>query len=96
MSDTTPLEAETRFETTTFEYFGRTWTIPTKRHLTHLVRMRDEARRGWADANMIVAETMLGEKQFAELLELNPTEPDFDAFSEQIAKTLGVGSQGNS
>lgn len=96
MSETTSLEAETRFETTTFDHFDRAWTVPTKRHLSHITKMRDEIRAGAYDYNVLVAETMLSPEQFGELLKLDPDEGQLDDFVGEIAKAMGLGSSGNS
>ena len=90
------LKNETTADTTTFEHFGREWTIPTKRHLSHLTRMRDEGRRGWASPDLILAETFLGEKQFADLVKIDPDDEALSEFAEEIGSRLGFGGSGNS
>lgn len=89
------LENETRFETTTFDYFDRSWEVPTKRHLSHLVRMRDEARTGFVSPNLMVSEVMLGPAQFADLVTINPDEVELDGFVNAISKAMGLGDTGN-
>jgi hypothetical protein len=96
MSDTTGLEAETLYDTVDFDHFDETWTIPTKRHLSHIVKMRNEARNGYASAAVIAAETMLGAEQFARLLDVNPDEDQLDEFVEHMSKVMGLGGSGNS
>lgn len=95
MSDS-PLETETLHDTTTFEFFDREWTVPTKRHLSHLRKMRDELRGGWVDINLTVAETFLSADQFRDLLAIDPNEDDLNDFVGHISKALGLGSTGNS
>jgi hypothetical protein len=96
MSETSPLEAETRHETTTFEHFGRDWSVPTKRHLSHVKRMRDEMRSGYSDVNLMVSEVMLGDEQFGDLLDIDPDEDALNEFVEALSKAMGLGSSGNS
>lgn len=95
MSDS-PLETETLNDTTTFKHFDREWTVPTKRHLSHLRRMRDEMRAGITDVNLMIAETFLSPAEFDALLEVDPDEDQLDEFTEQISKSLGLGNSGNS
>ena len=94
--NTSGLEAETQFETIDFDHFGQTWTVPTKRHLSHITRMRNEARLGYASSTVIAAETMLGDEQFGRLLAVNPDEDQLDEFVEHMAKVMGLGGSGNS
>lgn len=90
------LENETTSDTATFEFFDREWTVPTKRHLSHLVKMRDEMRAGTTSADLMIAETFLSGDQFDALLEIDPNEADLDAFTQKISDTLGLGTSGNS
>jgi hypothetical protein len=83
-------------DTATFDHFGTTWTVPTRRRLSHLVQMRDKMNARYGDANIAVAEVFLGPEQFARLLEIDPDEPQLDAFVDQIGKTLKLGDSGNS
>lgn len=100
------LETETLHDQATFEHFGRQWSVPTKRHLSHLRWMRDEASRRFGDWNLIVVEAMLSPEvaksnqqkpdQFEALVELDPTEEDLDVFVGEISKAMGLGDSGNS
>lgn len=90
------LEAETQHETATFEHFGREWSVPTKRHLSHIVRMRNALRTGFEDQNVLVAETMLGPDQFAALLGIDPDESALNGFVDAMASAMGLGNSGNS
>jgi hypothetical protein len=82
--------------TTTFEHFGREWTVPTKRHLSHIKRMRDEMRAGVGDMNLLIAETFLSPEEFDALLALDPDEDRLDKFTDKIAEALGLRDSGNS
>lgn len=90
------LENETLHESTTFEAFGREWTVPTRRHLSHIKKMRDEMRGGVGTVDLMIAETFLSPADFDALLEIDPTEDELDAFTTEISKALGVGDSGNS
>lgn len=90
------LETETLYETTTFEHFDREWSVPTKRHLSHIKKMRDELRSGFADQNLLVAETMLSEEQFLALCDIDPDDDQLNDFVNAIAKAMGIGTSGNS
>lgn len=90
------LENETTGDDIKFEHFGRTWSVPARRHLSHLRRLRDEGRRGWASPDLILIETFLNEGQIDDLLDIDPDEVELAKFGEQIAKALGFGSAGNS
>lgn len=90
------LENETLHETTTIKDFDREWTVPTKRHLSHLVKMRDAVKLGVGGLDLMIAETFLDAAQFADLLELDPDEDQLDKFTQLISDALGLGSTGNS
>lgn len=83
-------------DTVTFPFFDRDWTVPTKRRLSHLVKMRDGMNQRFGDPDVVSAEAMLGDEQFAELLKIDPTEEDLSAFVGKMAEALGLGSTGNS
>jgi hypothetical protein len=96
MSDS-PLETETTGDgTTTFEHFGREWTIPTKRHLSHIKAMRDAMRSGVGSVDLMIAETFLSPEQFLDLLDVDPDEDALDEFTSVIASKMGLGTSGNS
>lgn len=90
------LENETRYETTTFEHFDRTWTVPTRKHLSHIVKMRDEIKAGVGDYDLLIAETFLSADEFAALLEIDPDDRQLDEFTTALSKAMGVGNSGNS
>ncbi len=89
------LENETTAETTTFEALGRTWTLPTRRHLSHLKRISDELRAGYKSQSLVLAEVFLDEEQFEALLEIDPDEEQLTIFAGDIAKHMGYGDAGN-
>lgn len=89
------LETETTSDTVTFDHFGRTWTLPTKRHLSHIKRMRDEVRTGYGSIDLLIAETFLSAEQFDALLEIDPDEDELDKFTDLIADALGLKNSGN-
>lgn len=93
MSD---LDTQTNGDTATFEHFGREWTVPTKRHLSHIRAIKAEIRSGLAPGNDFLAELFLDSEQFAALLEIDPDEDEMTEFGEQVAKAMGVGEKGNS
>lgn len=90
------LENEVTADTTTFEFFDREWTVPTKRHLSHIKRMRDEMRGRVGSVDLMLAETFLSSAEFDALLEIDPDEDQLDEFTTQIAQSLGLGGSGNS
>lgn len=91
------LQTETQHDTTTFEHFDRTWTVPVKRHLSHVVRMRDEMKAGVGTMDLLIAETFLPAAEFRVLVEeVDPDDDAFDAFTSRIAEVMGLGNSGNS
>jgi hypothetical protein len=92
-----PLESETTGDgTTTFEHFDREWTVPTRRHLSHIKAMRDGVRDGVGTWDLLIAETFLTAEQFDDLLVIDPTEQQLDEFTTKVSQALGMGSSGNS
>lgn len=97
MSETpSPLEAETNFETVTFNFFARAWTVPAKRHFSHIKRMRDELQAGFQDYNVLTCETLLNTEQLSALAAIDPDEDQLNEFVGEIAKAMGLGGSGNS
>ncbi|WP_182377896.1 hypothetical protein [Nocardioides sp. WS12] len=90
------IENETTRETATFEHFGREWTIPAKRHLSHMRHMREEGRRSFGNIDLLLAETFLDAEQFEALCDIDPDEQALSDFGDKIGKTLGFGGSGNS
>lgn len=104
MSDS-PLQNETTGKTVTFEALGREWTVPTKKHLSHIAFMRDEARVRFGDWNLLACEAFLSPHvskqnvqepdQLAALHEIDPEESELEEFVSALNVALGIGS-GNS
>lgn len=100
------LETEATSNVVEFNHFGRKWSVPTKRHLSHLKFMRDYARVSVGGLDMMIAEAFLSPfvsaqnqqepDQFDALLEIDPDEPDLSAFTDELTKAMGFGSSGNS
>lgn len=82
--------------TTTFEHFDKTWTVPTKRHLSHIRAIKAEIRLGLMPGNDFLAELFLGAEQFATLLEIDPDEDQMVEFGNKVSAAVGTGSSGNS
>jgi hypothetical protein len=106
MADPTPIEREvhaTPDGMTTVDHFGRTWTVPLKRHFRHVQAMRNQMVRGAGDWDLMIAETFLDDRllagmpagQVEALWELNPTDDDLAEFTKKIAAALGLGASGN-
>lgn len=93
MSD---IETETTgTETTTFEHFGREWTVPIKRQHDHLRRIKAIIRaEGGVDADDVAA-VYLSDEDYNALVDLNVAEDELDGFANAIAKAMGVGDKGN-
>ena len=94
----TDLETESTAEgnTTTFEHFGRTWTVPVKKQHSHIRAAKAIQRaEGFLDADDI-AEVYLPAEEYAALCALNVTAEELDEFAGEIAKAMGVGDKGNS
>lgn len=90
------LDAEVSADVNTFEHFGREWSVPNKRHHSHIRRHKEIARReGMVDADDI-ASIYLSADQYDDLCGLDPTESDLYEFAAKVAQALGMGSQGNS
>jgi hypothetical protein len=92
----TDLETETDGDTTTFEHFGRGWTIPVRRHHSHVKQVKDILRsEGYLDADDI-ASIYLAPEQYDELVALDVTEFQLGEFATALSQALGLGSPGNS
>jgi hypothetical protein len=89
------LENEITHDSTTFEMFGETWTVPIKRHLSHIKAMRDAMREGVGTIDLLVAETFLSDEEFDRLLDLDPDEDRLKEFADKVSNALGTGDRGN-
>lgn len=93
MSD---LDTETTADRSTFEKFGRVWSVPTKRHHKHIRQTKAIIRtEGHLDSDDI-AEIYLSTEDYDALLELNLDVDALSDFANDIAEALGVGGSGNS
>lgn len=82
--------------TTTFEHFGRSWTVPVRRQHSHIRRLKQITRaEGGVNADD-VAEVFLSPEDYEALAELNVYEDQLSEFSDEIARAMGVGDKGNS
>lgn len=96
MSDKTPLEAEATGDSTTFEKFGREWTVPTKQRHSHIITTKQILRaEGSVDADDITR-IYLPDEEYAELLKLDVTSDDLSDMADEIAKAMGLSKSGNS
>lgn len=82
--------------TASFSFLGRDWTVPTRRHLSHLRRMRDELKSGYGSLDLLVVETFLGDEQLAALLDIDPDETQLAEMARLISEAMGLGDGGNS
>lgn len=90
------LETETLHDTTSFDHFGRSWTVPTKRHLSHIRKMRDELRSGIGDLDLMIVETFLSAEDFDALCKIDPDEDALGEFRDAMSTAMGLGDSGNS
>ncbi len=100
------LENETTGDPSTFEHFGQTWKIPTRKNLSHIKYLRDQMQTGYGTIDLLIAEAFLSPAvspanqqdpdQFAALMEIDPDESELDEFTTALSKAMGLGSSGNS
>ena len=93
MSD---IKSETLSETTTFKALDREWTVPSRRHLSHILKLEERHEQGRALTSSFIIKTFLDADQWADLLALDPDEGQLEVFATEIADALGVGDSGNS
>lgn len=91
------LEHEATDTPVTFDYFGRSWTLPPAmraQHHQHLnAILAGQFVRHW---DLALAEAFLPADQFKALIdEVNPTNDELDQFGNEIAKRLGFQGSGN-
>ena len=91
----TPAEAEATAETTTFDHFGKTWTVPAKQRLSHMLAYR-QALNYYANVDLAMCHAYLTEEDMQALLKVDPTDDELDAFTDAMSKALGFGGTGNS
>lgn len=95
MSD---LETETTTPdgTTTFEHFGRTWTVPVKRQHSHLRHIKQIIRtEGSVDVDDICL-IYLPDEEYDALVALDVDVDELGEFADHVSKTIGLGDAGNS
>lgn len=90
------LDHETTGDSASFEFFGRTWHVPTKQRLSHIRRMRDEMRAGVPNLDLLLAELFLSPEELAALYEIDPDRDELDKFGDEISRVMGLGNSGNS
>jgi hypothetical protein len=92
MSDA--VKNETTGETNAFEHFGKTWHAPSALRLSHRESFADEfARTG--NGNVAMCRAYLTADEMSALREIDPTDPELDAFTDAMAKALGFENAGN-
>lgn len=102
------IDTEANSDFVTFEHFGRSWSIPTKRHASHVRALRDMFRVSSmvGGIDLTIAETFLSPgtsphnqqepDQFDALLELDPDDDALSEFATELGKAMGLGGSGNS
>jgi IS4 transposase len=90
------LKTETAAETTTVTHLGREWTVPVRRHLSHILAAEARFEKGLALTGTFIVRTFLSDEEFAELVELDPTEDQIDDLAGKISEAIGTGDTGNS
>lgn len=101
------IENELASDRTTFKHFDRDWSVPNKRHLSHIRWMKAEMTAGVGTIDLMVAEAFLSPQvsqrnqqdpdQFEALVALDPDESDLHAFNAKLTQALGAGEDsGNS
>lgn len=89
-------EATTPDGMTTFEHLGSTWTVPIRRHHSHIRRLKQIIHdEGGVDADDIAA-VYLSPEEYDVLVALDLDEPELGKFADAIAKAMGVVDKGNS
>lgn len=90
MSDETPAEVEATRDDQSFDFFGRSWTIPAQVRLSHMRALRRDP------SNVGIVDAFLGADDLAALDEIDPNETELDQFTDEIGKRLGFVVSGNS
>lgn len=83
-------ENETTRETTEFEHFGRTWSVPSKVRFSHREALEKQP------TNVGIVYAFLDSKQLSALREIDPDDKALDKFTDKIAEAVGLVSAGNS
>jgi hypothetical protein len=109
MSEPTPIQREVESAdaavpgTTTIDHFGRSWTVPVKRHFRHVQAMRNHMVRGVGNWDLMIAEVFLDDRlfdglpkgQLEALFDINPDDDELDGFTKKVASAIGLEAQGN-
>jgi hypothetical protein len=82
--------------TTTFEHFGRKWTVPTTQHQAHIRAVKQIRRAGFNLDADDVAEIFLPADEYQELLAMEKPMDELTDFAAKISEAIGVGDSGNS
>lgn len=90
----TPLEAEATGNVVQFEHFGRTWTVPSKQRLSHMLKLR-KSYGLLGNINLAMVDAYLSPEQADALEEIDPTEDELDKFTDAIAAAMGFKTAGN-
>lgn len=93
MSD---LKTETISDRATFDYLGHEWSVPTKRHLSHILKLEEREEQGGSLTAAFIIRTFLDGDQWSLVTALDPDEEQLQEFATKIADALGVGDSGNS
>lgn len=89
MSDT-PAQAEATADTVEFEFFGRKWHAPSQIRLSHQRKLKR------SPDNVGIVDTFLPPDEVAALDEIDPTDKELDAFTDELIKAQGLKGAGNS
>lgn len=89
MSDT-PAQAEATAETVEFEFFGRTWHVPSKVRLSHHRKLQANP------SNVGIVDTFLPPDEIKALDEIDPEADELDKFTDELVRVQGLKNAGNS
>lgn len=90
------VKSETLSDRATFEALGREWSVPNKRHLSHIVKLEERHEQGRPLTATFIIRTFLDADQWEALLDLDPDEAQLEEFASKVAEALGMGDSGNS
>lgn len=93
MSD---IKSETLSDAASFDALGRSWSVPSKRHLSHILKLETRQEQGRPLTASFLIQTFLDADQWSDLVGLDPDEGQLEEFATEIAGALGVGEAGNS
>lgn len=90
------VKVETIRDTTTFEALGHEWSVPTKRHLSHILKLEERVEQGRALTATFIVRVFLEDDQWDRLCEFDPDEAQLEELAAKVAEALGMGDSGNS